>query len=160
MAGDWNCIVETKDATHYQDQKMSQNLKRLLNMLEVIDLYRALHPYSTEFSHYYEKQGSTNGGTRLDRIYITKNIVPVSSEYKFVAMSDHLMQHARVKIRAKFEEFSLPKPRPHFKIKPKVVDNIEFQQEISDKLEYWEWLRGEYNYNLLEWWEFVVKKGI
>ena len=67
--GDWNCIVEKKDATHYPESKISPNLTRLMNIFEWKDSYRCIFLNGNDFSHYYSS-GSIDGATRVHSLRI------------------------------------------------------------------------------------------
>jgi exonuclease III len=53
IGGDWNSIVNDKDATHNQAQKISPSLKRLIRNFSWNDSFRTAHPESKIFSRYY-----------------------------------------------------------------------------------------------------------
>ena len=40
------------------------------------------------------------------------------------------------------------------------MDDLSFQEEIKVNMEYGNILHIQYNYELLKWWEFIVKPGI
>ena len=46
-------------------------------MLEVKDVFRELFPKEAEFSHYYNKQGSNNAATRLDRMMCAHLVIQI-----------------------------------------------------------------------------------
>ncbi len=50
--GDWNCIVDKKDATNYPQAKMSPSLTRLVKSFNWSDSFRSLHHFREVFSHY------------------------------------------------------------------------------------------------------------
>ena len=54
----------------------------------------------------------------------------------------------------------VPKPRPSFKIHPKIVDDPDFQSELKIKLEKWTVNKIKFNFDMVNWWEAVVKPGI
>ena len=88
ICGDWNCISDVKDATHHATAKVSKSLQRLKRVFELRDSHRLLHPYSSDFSHYYTI-GNIDGATRIDRQYVWGNVTVGSSKYLPVAFSDH-----------------------------------------------------------------------
>ena len=54
----------------------------------------------------------------------------------------------------------VPKPKLLFKIKPRIVDDKDFQNGVKEHLKFFSKLRNKYNYNLIEWWESMIKPGI
>ena len=69
VGGDWNCIVETRDATKNASSKQSKSLKRLINNFAWVDSYRKLHPGGQHFSRYYDNSVHGEGASRIDRMY-------------------------------------------------------------------------------------------
>ena len=128
-------------------------------MLEIKDCHRVIHGKEKAYSRYYVKQNNL-GATRIDRIYASSKLFVIQSEYIPLSFSDHWGQNTKIKIQDDITILQCPRPKTDFKIKPKVVDDIMFQSEISENYEYWEFLKHKYNYNILEWWECIVKVGI
>ena len=54
MGGDFNCIVNKMDATHYPEAKMSRGLQRLIKLKNWQDSFRTLNPSAQIYSRYYE----------------------------------------------------------------------------------------------------------
>ena len=131
LAGDWNCITDKKDCTHHYEMKMSPSLKRLITLLGVKDDFRTLHKDLCHFSRYYSKQASQEGATRIDRIYSSDNLIPISAKYIPAAMSDHMLCEVVLRIKETLEVISIPKPKLPFKIRPSIVDNADFQNEVK-----------------------------
>ena len=52
-AGDWNCIVDNRDASNYPNAKLSSTLQRMIQLGEWRDCYRELHPQGQEYSRFY-----------------------------------------------------------------------------------------------------------
>ena len=88
IGGDWNAIINNIDATHYPEAKHSPSLKRLIGMLKVKDCHRVIYGKEQHFSRFYKKDTS-QGATRLDRIYINDSLFVKKSEYKPISFSDH-----------------------------------------------------------------------
>ena len=53
IGGDWNCIVDKKDATNFPESKMSKNLSKLMKLLNWNDSHKISTNNLSEFSHYY-----------------------------------------------------------------------------------------------------------
>ena len=88
IGGDWNAIINKKDATKHQEAKMSPSLLRLAKLQNWVDSFRSLHPTSNSFSRYYaDSRGE--GATRIDRAYHYGNLRISSAEYLPLAFSDH-----------------------------------------------------------------------
>ena len=49
IGGDFNCIVENRDATNYPEAKWSKGLQRLVRLKEWKDSFRTLHPDEVAF---------------------------------------------------------------------------------------------------------------
>ena len=88
VCGDWNCLAESRDATHYSNSKISKSLKRLIKVLNWKDSHLDLYPYTSDFSHYYTC-GHINGASRIDRQYVWGLISASRSFYVPLAFSDH-----------------------------------------------------------------------
>ena len=53
IGGDWNSIVENRDATKNPGNKQSVSLKRLIKNFDWIDSFRQLYPNADQYSRYY-----------------------------------------------------------------------------------------------------------
>ena len=129
-------------------------------MYNLKDTYKTLHPKGKEFSRYYSSKDSSSGATRLDRIYLSKHQTPTFPKYLPNPFSDHYCYITKIKTDDFSQKSFIPKPKPSFKIHPKIVDDPEFQNEIKLKLDKWTATKNKFNYNTVDWWESVVKPGI
>ena len=127
LGGDWNCITENKECTHFPEQKKSPTLKRLINLHELKDTYRTLHPKGKEYSRYYTIKENLSGATRLDRIYTSKHMTIVNAKYLPNPFSDHFCYITSIKTDNYSQKSHVPRPQPSFKIHPKVVDDPDIQ---------------------------------
>ena len=59
-----------------------------------------------------------------------------------------------------YNDCSVPKPRPSFKIHPKIVEDPEFQADIKLKLDEWTAVKEKHIFNTVDWWEAMVKPAI
>ena len=98
------------------------------------------------------------GASRLDRIYTSKNIYPIHSRYIDNAFSDHKRYITMLKIDNRYNNNSVLIPKPSFKIKPNIIDNETFPIHIHMRNS--NELLKKHNYNIIEWWEVLVKPGI
>lgn len=104
-------------------------------MYNLRETYRQLFPKGRNVSRYYTKNETLNGATRLDSIYTTVNLVPITAKYIPNAFSDHYCFIIKIKSEEIQYSSTAPKPRPSFKIHPKRVDDEEFQSDIKQKLD-------------------------
>ena len=79
--GDFNCIIDKKDATRNQAEKMSPSLKRLVSTLEWRDVFRLLHPRDLVYSREYDNAVHGAGATRIDHCYMYGDISVVEANY-------------------------------------------------------------------------------
>ena len=68
LGGDFNMIIDKKDATTNPESKLSPTFKRLVQSFKWKDSFRTLHPSAEEYSRYYS---SSRGdcATRIDCCY-------------------------------------------------------------------------------------------
>ena len=90
IGGDWNNIVENRDATKNASSKQSKSLKRLINNFSWVDSYRKLHPGGQQYSRYYDNSVHGEGASRIDRMYHYGQLTVLEADYVGVAFSDHL----------------------------------------------------------------------
>ena len=157
--GDWNCIVEKKDATNYPQAKMSPSLTRLVKSFQWSDSFRSLYPTREVFSHYY-KSGEQTHATRIDREYNWGQVEVVKSEYVPAAFSDHLglLMEVRVPINGHITS-PIPRGQPHLKIRDEIAQDPKFQEMVALEMENWKEIRNN-GLDVLTWWELVVKPGV
>ena len=160
LAGDWNCITENNDATHLPEIKTSPSLKRLIQTFDIKDDFRKIHGKSRVFSRYYSKQKTVAGGTRLDRIYSTKNLVAKTARYVPATISDHLLFEVTFDIHKSLKMCKIPKPKLPFKIRPGVINDSNFQKIIREQMKSWTQLKQTHNHDVLGWWENYIKPSI
>ena len=53
IGGDFNCIIDKADCTNNPASKMSPSLVRMVRTFDMKDSYRAVHPSTQAFSHFY-----------------------------------------------------------------------------------------------------------
>ena len=161
IGGDFNCIVEKKDATNHPDSKLSKGLQRLIKVKDWKDSYRTLHPSTEIFSRYYENSRA-EGATRIDRSYHYGVVEVESARYLPAAFSDHFAQIIKLILPDPLARIMSPKSRGTFKLKPEVILDKVFQERLALEMKGWEKVRnfqGEETDTLI-WWEMLVKPEI
>ena len=101
------------------------------------DTYKFVHPRGKDFSRYYSGKGNQSNATRIDRIYFSKLLKPTFAKYVPNPFSDHYCYITKILTDDISQKSYVPKPRPSFKIHPKIVDDPEFQSEVKIKLDRW-----------------------
>ena len=158
IGGDFNAIIDKKDATTNPVSKISPSLSRLVNAFGWKDSFRYLHPQSLTFSRYYEVRGS-QGASRIDRQYHWGEVCPFSAEYSPIAFSDHLAHTIRLQVPDSIARMCCPKSRPKFQIREEVARDKDFQEWVRESMQEWNEVR-EHGLPVLLWWEIIVKPGI
>lgn len=98
------------------------------------DTYRHIEPNTRQFSRYYNIQSKSEGATRLNRIYISENLIPTFAKYNPIVKSNHLSFKVKLNINEDLYKLLASKPKISFKIKPKVIENKEFQEKLQKNL--------------------------
>ena len=156
--GDWNCIIEKKDATYNASSKLSPGLTRLCKTFEWHDSHRVLHPSSDDFSHFYT-MGHIFGATRIDRQYHWGQASVTKSEYIPVSFSDHFGLITQVTLPFKLHFKYIPRCPPSQKISNEVARDPVFHNQVSEAMLDWQKILHE-GLDELTWWELVVKPGL
>ena len=161
IGGDFNCIVEKRDATNYPEAKMSKGLQRLIGLKGRQDSFRSLSPNSKSFSRYYENSRAEDA-TRIDRNYHFGMLTITEAKYLPIAFSDHLAQSIKVVLPDSMARGLSPKSRPSFRLKPNVIMDGLFKERLADAMQGWTRVnnfQGRNTDNIM-WWELLVKPGI
>ena len=158
MGGDFNMIIDKKDATSNQEAKMSPTFKRLVQTFQWIDSFRILHPLANQFSRYYNNIRG-EGATRIDRSYHYGDIKVSRATYHPLAFSDHHSHVLKVELPDPFARLLCPRSLPAFRIKVEVVQDELFRRQLSAAMITWHSIRS-YGLDTLVWWEQAVKPGI
>ena len=128
--------------------------------MQVKDDFRKVNGNVRMFSRHYNKQATTDGATRLDRMYSSKNMISKTAKYIPAAISDHFLLEVCFDIHQSLKMLQPPKPKLPFKVRPRVIENPEFQNTIREKMKEWTVNREKYNHEILDWWECHVKPSI
>ena len=112
IGGDWNSIINEKDATKNQAQKMSPSLKRLVKTFSWTDSFRHLHPADQVFSLYYNHSVHGDGATRIDRQYHWGSMTVLEVRYVGLAFSDHHGLIVKIKLPESQSKLLCPKSKP------------------------------------------------
>jgi len=86
ILGDFNCILENKDAANNPQQKKCEALRQLINLYKYVDIYREVYPNNIVYTFI-----RNNSASRLDRIYVPGSKVADCGEVELVPapFSDH-----------------------------------------------------------------------
>ena len=140
IGGDWNCVDNTRDASHNASSKVSSLLQRLGRIKEWRDLFRTLHPHKKTYSHVYKRnmkdQGLTEGAARLDRFYGWGDIPVSKAEYFPAAFTDHWGLSVNLTLPA-LSPVVEPQFRTYFKVKPEVATDPRFKALVSETVKAW-----------------------
>ena len=161
VGGDFNCIVDRKDATNYPESKMSKGLQRLISLKGWKDSFRSLYPNTSEFSRYYENSRA-EGATRIDRNYHFGEISITESKYLPVAFSDHFSQIIQISLPDQLSRILCPKSRSTFRLRPEVIMDNLFKERLAIEMESWQRIKNFQNdpIDTLLWWDLLIKPGI
>ena len=159
IGGDLNCITSKIDCTHNPTPKMSPSLAKMVKTFDMKDCFRNLYPNSKTYSHYYHTTHLGEGATRIDRSYSWGNIKVLEAKYEPLAFSDHMAYIVSYILPTASSRMFSPKARPMFKVRPEVINDRVFQQNLSDSMKDWKELQ-DLGLDVLTWWELVVKPGI
>ena len=159
IGGDLNCITNKIDCTHNPTPKMSPSLAKMINTFDMKDCFRKLYPNSKIYSHYYHTTHLGEGATRIDRSYSWGNLKVVEAKYEPPAFSDHMAYIVSYNLPTSSSRMFSPRARPMFKVRPEVINDRVFQQNLSDSMKDWKELQ-DLGLDFLTWWELVVKPGI
>ena len=158
LGGDFNMIIDKKDATTHQETKMSPTFKRLAKSFNLNDSFRTLHPSAEQFSRYY-CTGRGEGATRIDRCYHYGDVEIRSATYLPLAFSDHHAHVVEILLPDPFARLICPESYPSFRIKAEVVQDETFKAQLADAMLGWQAVRS-YGLDTLQWWEHLVKPGV
>ena len=73
---------------------------------------------------------------------------------------DHLSLEINFCIKKDLHTLLAPKPKINFKTKLKLIDSEDFQEILSENFASGKKLLTRYKYDIIDWWEYMVKPGI
>ena len=162
VGGDFNCIVNKEDATHYPEAKVSRGLQRLVQLKDWKDSFRSLFPHSKVYSRYYENRRA-EGASRIDRGYHFGQLTVSGAEYIPLAFSDHFALLLKLSLPDSLDRVTSPKCRYQFRLSAEVIRDQLFKESLAQSMISWKRVlgfQGSENIDLLQWWELLVKPGI
>lgn len=149
LGGDFNSVIDAKDATG--SSNFSLSFKQIVDNVHLSDTWNCLHRNMIAYSFI-----RPNSASRLDRIYISRSLVPHlrTSELFATSFSDH----KAYKIRCCLPNLGKPHGRGYWSIRAHVL-NEENLEEFEQK---WNrWLRVRRNYDSwMSWWIQFAKPKI
>ena len=134
--GDLNCIIDKKDATKNPETKMSKCLQRLVKVKNWKDSFREIYPTTIKFSRFYENSRA-EGASRIDRCYHFGNLTVKQAKYVPVAFSDHLSHVVELLVPDNLSAVISPKCRPSFRIRPEVIRDTVFKNQLAASMQMW-----------------------
>ena len=103
LLGDFNCIIEERDAETNTQRKLEPSLEVLTREFNLVDVWRERNPNKVEYT--WGRPGS--GSSRLDRGYLSRELlVGVTQVEHLVSTSDH----KAVWLEMEVEDLHLPLP--------------------------------------------------
>ena len=127
LGGDFNCVLNPTDTTGAVQG--SRALTDIISRLALVDTWTQ-DPQRPTYTHHHP-----NGATRIDRIYVSKNVLHRKSGIEILpaAFTDH---HA-VALRITMMDKVPTKRRRRWKMNPAMLQEKSLQQTIRDKWTQW-----------------------
>ena len=159
VGGDWNSITNKRDCTKNPDVKICKSMKNMTDTLDLKDDFRTLWPNDKSMSHYYFHPIHGPGATRIDRSYTYGGLKVATACYISASFSDHCVLIISLELPQNIGIFKAPKTFPHYKIKPYILSDPIFKQNLSVLVE--DCVKvTDLNTSFLESWEWILKPGI
>ena len=136
VGGDFNCIVNKEDATHYPEAKVSRGLQRLVQLKDWRDSFRYLFPHAKVYSRYYER-GREEGASRIDRSYHFGQLTVSGAEYIPLAFSDHFALLIKLSLPDPLARVTSPKYRYQFRLSAEVIKDQKFKESLTQSMISW-----------------------
>ena len=161
LGGDFNCVCSPQDMTNNVDNKISNNLVRIVKMKKMTDTYRSLYPKVRSYSFFYTWKGKNDelrtGASRLDRSYTIGNIITKKSSYVTTSFSDHHLHLLEVASNVELtNKDTSPSFKPYFKMAPVHFPNQDYRELIKTTIREWEALKT--TMELTEWWDHLKEE--
>lgn len=157
IAGDFNCIFDPSldkvGGNPAEGTAGADVLENLCNSLGAVDLFRELYDTKVEFTW---RQSNGAVATRLDRIYVDLDLVPLSTcTITPSVFSDHCL------VSATFDLSSSPKGKSYWRLDPKFLkEDLYFHHVYSALVQ--RWLRVKSSLSLRRSWnllKFVARQA-
>ncbi len=150
LLGDFNSVINPLDRSGTFKQ-INKNLKNLIKSAKLIDCFRFVHPSEINYTFV-----CPNGKSRIDHIYMesTNRNRIISCTHEIYAFSDHSA------VILTIDENVTPRKRKNYetwKLNTSHLQDETFKEHSSILLNQAKTKKHLYP-NLLEWWEFEVKK--
>ena len=154
LGGDFNCIVEKRDAKNNPGQKMSKELKVVLMNNDMIDAYRHVNPATDGFTFIRK-----NSASRIDRLYVSRAILNSVTAADLIPTpsSDHNAVLIEINDNvAAIDTNEQSKRHTYWKLNNQVLSNPDF--EVNFQHLYRRLLLRKQNFvSVTEWWEKCTK---
>lgn len=150
IGGDLNCIVDIADrrSTSFVQLDVSSHiLQNIIKDCKLIDVYRQINPSTPGYTWNNGKSFS-----RIDFLFTTLGITPLTSTVEPVPFSDHHKLDCTVEIHGSIRSGQGP-----WKLNTSLLDNPQVVSKYRGKLNQWFTLQPLFE-SLGEWWEDVKHK--
>ena len=152
LVGDYNLITEPLDTAHpknYVNRKDRVAFKTLTKKLELTDIFRKQNRTKQTFTYYHP-----NGQTRIDRIYVSKNIeyLVKNITHETVNFSDHFQQPILTISNAPYNNTHIKWGEGTYKLNSTVLKYPHVISNITTAWQNWKLRKDEYE-SILIWWD-------
>ena len=154
ILGDFNCILENKDAANNPQQKKCESLRQLINLYKYVDIYREVYPNNIVYTFI-----RNNSASRLDRIYVPGEIVSNCRVVELIPapFSDHsgmtlVLNVGGVRTVRDGER----RRKSYWKLNNKILESEDFLPNFKDVYQRCILQISSYP-DICEWWENCVK---
>ncbi len=155
LTGDFNCVTDTQDKNtegfRVEKDESAKQLVDLLNELNLVDIWRKLHPDKRQYS--WRQVDTTNSkrnvAVRLDRWYISPSLIGNVEKCYIVpcAISDHLPVMLRIRSLK-----NVKRGKGNWKFNNSLLGCQQFNTDINNFWREWQ-LRKPIGEGVLEWWD-------
>lgn len=131
IAGDYNVILDWRLDRSSQKQTGPSNtsvtLNSLISSINLIDIWRLLHPTDREYSYFSKLH---NSYSRIDFFLLDSKLLPnvIDSKYHNILISDH----APVSV---IFDLNVPKQESTWRLGPSLINDEDFCKYLSKKIE-------------------------
>jgi hypothetical protein len=149
LGGDFNCVLAKSDCMGQFNYSCALNV--LVTGYALTDMWEA-SPEHGIYTHY-----SRQGTSRLDRIYVTKNLHDRKKGVETVvaAFTDHLS----VVLHIALDVDIIRRGRGYWKMNAALMQDVLFQVQLSQQWKRWS-QQHKYFPDIVTWWERSAKKHI